>query len=171
MIKIYNARGMSGRIKEDVVEEAKADREFLQKAGFEVLCPVIEEGTDSTKEILLASKAKMDKYWARDKEMIRESHVVFDNSPMLNSEGVKHELGYARYNLWKPIVRIYPPGKLPAASSIAYFEDDYVCDSIVEAIEYVLRVHGTLFKRILWRIKLFNRCFLKWIFDQLGEWK
>lgn len=166
----YTARGMTGRIKEEVVKEATADKEFLEKAGFKVLCPVISEGVKPTQQVLMSSKKAMDEYWPRDKQMIREAHLVFDMSPHMNSEGVKHELGYARYSLWKPVIRIYPSGKLPPKSSIAHFEDDFICDSLLEAVEYAHRVHGTRKKRLLWRLRLINRCLPKWIKYQLLEW-
>ncbi len=171
MIKIYAARSMTGRIKEEVVTEATADKEMLEKAGFTVLCPVIAENVPSTKEVLRSSKQAMDKYWPRDKQMIREANVVFDMSPGTNSEGVKHELGYARYALWKPVVRVFPTGKLPIKSSVAFYEDDFICDSILEAIEYSLRVHGTFWKRTKWRLQMLNKSLLKWIGYQIGEFK
>ena len=162
---------MTGRVKEEVVAEATADKEMLEKAGFTVLCPVIAECVPSTKQILMSSKKAMDEYWPRDKEMIREANLVFDMSPGMNSEGVKHEIGYARYCLWKPVVRVFPSGKLPTKSSVAYFEDDIVCDSLIEAIEYSLRVHGTFWKRATWRLNMLNRSLLKWIWYQIGEFK
>lgn len=171
MIKIYAARSMTGRVKEHVVAEAKQDKEFLERAGFQVLCPVSAEGVQPTKQVLLSSKKAMDSFWPRDKQMIRESHVVFDMTPSFNSEGVKHELGYARYALWKPVVRIFPIGKLPPRSSVAFYEDDCLCDSLLEAVEYVYRVHGTKLKRFNWRIKMLNRCLLKWLWYQIGEFK
>jgi len=119
----------------------------------------------------MSSKKAMDAFWPRDKEMIREANLVFDMSPGMNSEGVKHELGYARYNLWKPVVRVFPTGKLPIKSSVAWYEDDIVVDSLIEAVEYSLRVHGTKFKRIRWRLKMLNRSLLKWIWYQVCEFK
>lgn len=171
MVTVYTARGMTGRVKEEVVEEAKRDAEFLRKAGFKVLCPVEKEGVKKTKEVLLSSKKAMDSYWPADKKMIREANVLFDMTPHLNSEGCKHELAYARYTLWKPVVRVFPSGKLPVKSSVAWYEDDCVCDSLEEAIEYTLRVHGTFAKRILWRIKMLNRCLPKWLWFQLRSLK
>lgn len=171
MIKLYLARSMTGRIKEDVVAEAKRDAEFLSKAGFAVLCPVIAENVKPTKEHLLSSRKAMESYWPRDKEMIREAHVVLDMTPHLNSEGVKHELGYARYALWKPVVRVFPTGKLPVASSVAYFEDDSIVDSLPEAVEYIYRVHGSWFNRFTWRIRMLNRSLGKWLLYQAGEFK
>ena len=171
MLKIYACRGMTGRIKEEVVKEALADKEFLEKAGFVVLCPVVKEGVEMTKEKLVSSKKAMDSYWPKDKQMIREAHLIFDLTPHLNSEGCKHEIGYGRYALWKPVVRVFPKGQLPFKSSIAFYEDDYVCDSLEEAIEYSLRVHGTFKKRLKWRLKMLNRCLPKWIGYQLLEFK
>lgn len=170
MIKLYLCRSMTGRIKEDVVMEAKKDKKFFERAGFKVLCPVSEEKVKSTVEILMASKETMSLYWARDKQMIREANVILDMTPDRKSEGVAHEIGYARYHLWKPIIRIYQLGNLPAQSSVAYFEDDYLCDSLEEAVEYILRKHGTWFKRLKWRLNLFNRCLLKSLWYKLREW-
>lgn len=171
MVKIYAARAMSHRVKEDVVNEAKVDKYFLENAGLIVLCPVSKENVQPTKQVLLSSRKSMLEYWPEDKRMIREAHVVFDMSPTYNSEGVKHELGYARYNLWKPIIRIFPTGELPLNSSVARFEDDYICDSLIEAVEYVYRVHGTFFKRLKWRLSMLNRCLLKWMWYQFREIK
>lgn len=171
MVKVYLARAMSHRIKEEVVAESKADKEFLEKAGFEVLCPVSKENVPATKQILLSSRKSMENYWPEDKRMIRESHVIFDMSPNFNSEGVKHEIGYARYCLWKPVIRIFTSGQLPLSSSVARFEDDFICDSLIEAVEYTLRVHGSLSKRFNWRMKMLLRCLPKWIWYQLGEFK
>lgn len=171
MVRIYCARSMTGRVKEDVVAEAQKDKEYLEKAGFEVLCPVIAEKVEPTKQVLLSSKEKMNEYWPRDKWMIRQAHVVFDMTPAMKSEGVAHEIGYARYSLWKPVIRVYVDGKLPVKSSVAFFEDDHIADSLVDAIAYVYREHGTFLRRLKWRLSLLNRCLLKWIGYQIGEFK
>lgn len=170
-MKIYLARGMTGRIKEEVVLEAQADKQFLEQAGFIVLDPVSSEGVKAEKVPLQSSKKEMDVFWKRDKEMIREAHLVFDMTPHLNSEGCKHELGYARYFLFKPIVRVFPEGRLPAEGSVAFYEDDAVVDSLLEAIEYAYRVHGSWWKRLKWRVALYNRCWLRSIVYKLREWK
>src|SRR6266850_3759357 len=156
MIKIYLARGMTGRIKENVVKEAQQDKQFLDQAGFNVLCPVTEEKIKAENKVLQSTYQHMVKYWARDKQMIRESNLVFDMTPHLKSEGVAHEVAYARYLLWKPVIRIFPEGQIPPKSSIAHFEDDFICDSLLEAIEYSLRVHGILWKRAKWRLNMIN---------------
>ncbi|SRR5229473_4710026 len=171
MVSIYCARSMTGRVKEEVVNEAKADKEFLEKAGFTVFCPVVAENVQPTKQVLLSSKKAMDEYWPRDKKMIEDSHVLFDMTPERKSEGVAHELGYARYFLYRPVVRVYREGKLPVPSSVAYFEDDHITDSLLGAIEYTLRMHGTLAKRLKWRFNLYVRCLPKMVKCWIGGWK
>lgn len=171
MLRVYAARGMSHRVKEEVVNEAAADRAVFAGYGIVVLDPVAAENVEPTKEILRSSKKAMDTYWARDKQMIREANVVFDLTPHLNSEGVKHEIGYARYGLWKPVIRVFPKGQLPFQSSVARYEDDAIFDDLHDAIKYALENYGTWKKRIVWRFKLMNRCLLKWVMYQIGEWK
>jgi hypothetical protein len=160
-IKIYPCRGMTGRIKEDVVKEARRDKEFMEKAGIEVLCPVLKEKVAATKAILSSDLKHMLIYWPQDKKMIREAHVVFDMTPQLNSEGVKHEIGYARYHLWKKVIRIYPAGQIPPSSSIAAMEDDYLTDNLIDAIGEAYRTHGSWLKRAIWRLKIYKRSWLK----------
>ncbi len=169
MVRVYAARSMTGRVKADVVADAKQDKQFLERAGFEVLCPVSKEGVKASKQVLLASRAQMEAFWPADKALIRQAHVVLDMSPLHNSEGVKHELGYARYCLFKPVIRVFPEGKLPAPSSVAFFEDDYICDSLLEAVEYIHRVHGNRFKRLKWRLGMLNKSLPKWIWNQLKQ--
>jgi len=171
MLKIYCARSMTGRIKEDVVKEATSDKFYFEQWDFTILCPVISEKVESTKQTLVSSRKAMEEYWPRDKSMIREANVVFDLTPELKSEGVAHEIGYARYALWKPVIRIYRNGKLPLKSSVAHFEDDYLASSLEDAAGYVDSHYGTFWKRLKWRLSLLNRCLLKWMWYQLKEFK
>lgn len=170
-IIVYNARSMTGRVKKDVVAEAKADKLFLEQAGFTVLCPVEKEEVPATDQVLISSRKAMEDYWPKDKRMIEECDVLFDLTPERKSEGVAHELGYARYFLYRPVIRVYREGKLPVASSVAYFEDDYVTDSLVDAVEYTLRMHGTRWKRIKWRFNLYARCLPKMVKIWFSSWK
>lgn len=171
MLSVYTARGMTGRVKSDVVLEATRDNQFLSACGFKVLCPVTKEGVTATKELLLSSEKDMkDSFWPADKRMIRECHVLFHMSPHLNSAGAWQEVGYKRYHLQGPVVHVYPLGMLPPPGAIPRLENDYVCDSMAEAVEYTLRVHGTFWKRTKWRGKKLNRCVLKSIWYQLKEW-
>jgi hypothetical protein len=169
-IKIYVARGMTGRIKEDVVKEAKHDKEFLEKAGIEVLCPVLKEHVQATKAVLQSDLKHMKIFWPTDKLMIQEAHIVLDMTPHLNSEGVKHEIGLCRYGYWKKVIRVYPLGQIPPVSSVAALEDDYLTDDIRDAIIEAYRTHGTWFKRFMWRFRLYKRCILHHYFLKLKFW-
>lgn len=171
MVKIYLARAMSGRKKDEVYQEAISDKTFFESAGLFVLDPVTEEGVKPSKDTLQATKEQMVEFWKRDKAMIREAHVILDMTPHLKSEGVAHEIGYARYHLWKKIIRVYPEYQMPNEANVVYFEDDYITDSRVDALGEILRTHETMFKRICWRLKLYNRCWWKAFKYRLGEWK
>lgn len=171
MIKVYVARAMTGRIKEDVVREAKADKLYLESLGFTVLDPVTSEGVEETKDALLSTKEVMDIYWPRDKQMIRDAHVVFNMSPHLPSLGVMREHGYARYHLWKKTITVFQHAKMPAEGAICYYEDDLVTDTLEKAAQDALRTHGTFWKRCKWRIALYFRCLPKALWHHLKEWK
>lgn len=171
MIKVYVARAMTGRIKEDVVREAKQDKAYLESRGFEVLDPVTTEGVEATKDVLLSAKQVMDVYWPRDKKMIRDAHVFFNMSPHLPSLGVMREHGYARYHLWKKVVTVFEHTKMPADGAICYYEDDLVTDTLAKAADDALRTHGTLWRRLKWRAGLILRCLPKAILHHIGEWK
>lgn len=171
MIRIYTARAMSFREKAEVYAEAEKDRDFLTKAGFEVLCPVHREKIKNEKGIIRATAHELKKnFWPLDKAMIQDSHILFHMSPHLNSAGAWQEVGYKRYHLQGPVVHVFPSGQLPPAAYVPRLENDYVCDSLEEAIEYTLRVHGTFWKRTKWRLNKLNRCFVKSFVLQLKEW-
>ncbi len=171
-MKIYLARAMSGRIMADVVREAANDRMFLSGfVGWDCLDPVEEEGVKPENRKLQASYEDMVGFWRRDKQLIREANVIFDMTPSMKSEGVAHELAYARYCLWKPVVRVYTSGVLPPKGSVAYFEDDVIVGSLLEACAMTDNLWGTRAKRIRWRLSLLRRCLWKFIRYQIGEFK
>lgn len=167
--KCYVARAMTGRVKEEVVAEALRDKEILEKAGFEVLCPVVEENVPSTKEVLRSSKKAMDQYWPRDKAMIREAHLVFNMSPHLPSLGVIREHGYSRYHLWKKVISVFPKGSLPMKAAVCYYEDDFVTDSLDYAIDDALKTHKTRYTRILWRLRFWPLALVKSNIEKIVE--
>ena len=151
-IVVYTARAMTGFIKADVVKAAKEANEFLEKAGFLVLDPVTSEGVKPTRAKLQSTEKEMNRYWPRDLEMVREAHVVFDFSPHMPSLGVIREHGYGQYGLLKKVISIFPEGKLPPAGAACYYEDAYVTDSLIDAIQEAYRTHGTFWKRTKWRV-------------------
>lgn len=170
-IKIYTAAKMTGRDQAEMVEMARKNKKIFEAAGIIVLDPIIEEHVKATNAPLVDKPINVLKgYWTRDKAMIREAHVVVDTTPELKSEGSAHEIGYARYALWKPVVRLYQ-GQAKVLSPIVYFEDDLIVHSTEEAAIQIQKYWGTWFKRFLWRVGMLNRCFPKWFFNQLLEWK
>lgn len=169
-IKVYVARAMTGRIKEEVVFEAKRDKSILESAGFIVLDPVTSEGVKPTKTVLRSTKAQMDVFWTRDKAMIREANVLLNMSPHLPSLGVIREHGYARYHLWKKTISIFPEGAMPKEGAVCFYEDDHVTDDLTEAIGECLRTHATRWKRFKWRLALYNRCYLRSLKHRTMEW-
>lgn len=172
MLKIYAARGMTGRKAIDVYYEAKAEKKYLEKHGITVLDPVAEEGVKPRAKKIKTTYTQLIKFWSRDKEMIRQCNVVFDMTPWLKSEGVAHEIAYARYHLWKPVVRVYTEkNPKPSKGSVAYFEDDLLARDIDHAIYEVNKRWGTWYKRFIWRIALYNRCYIKAVWYRLQEWK
>ncbi len=171
MVKVYLARAMSGRQMDEVVKEAAKDRGVFGWWRIAVLDPVKAEGVKAKKQPLQATKQAMDSYWKRDKEMIREAHVFVDCTPHLKSQGVEREAGYARYSLWKPVVRIFPFECKPHAANAAYYEDDLIVDSFPMACKEITERWGTRWKRTKWRMALINRCLIRWIKFQIGEWK
>ncbi len=172
MVKVYLARAMSGRDMAEVVEEARKQRFELEYFG-KLICldPVKEEGVRAVNRPLQSSLKAMKKHWPRDKAMIREAHVFIDCTPHLKSQGVEREAGYARYSLWKPVVRVFPNGQKPNIANVAYFEDDAIVDSFEDAWVLINEKWGTRAKRFSWRFALLKRCLFRWVIFQLGEWK
>jgi hypothetical protein len=169
--KIYCAAKMTGRDKKEMVEMAVSNKKIFESFGIKVLDPILEEHVKPTKGLLNDTPPNILKdYWKRDKEMIRESHVIVDTTPEDKSEGVAHEIGYARYSLWKPVVRMYHHGAKPA-SLVAVFEDDLIVHGIEEAAIQIQKYWGTWARRFMWRINMVNRCLVKWVWYQIGEWK
>lgn len=171
MTTIYTAAKMTGRDRKEMVDTAIRNKKIFEAYNIKVLDPILEEHVKPLKGALVDTPVGLLKdYWKRDKQMIREAHVVVDTTPEEKSEGSAHEIGYARYNLWKPVVRMYPQTVKPL-SMIVYFEDDLIVHSPEEAAVQINKYWGSFTKRFLWRLGMFNRCFLKWIFYQLKEWK
>jgi hypothetical protein len=161
---------MTGRDQSEMVDLAKKAKKLFNGFGIYVYDPVLEEHVQSVKSPLVDKPLSLLKdYWTRDKDMIRKANVVVDLTPEMKSEGVAHEIGYARYGLWKPIVRVYCEGSKPA-SLIAIFEDDLIVHSLEEAAVQIKKYWGTWPRRLMWRISLFNRCFPRWCWYQLKEW-
>jgi hypothetical protein len=165
-LKCYTARKMTGVPGRQLVAQALRVKAALEAHGIIVLDPVTSEKLKRTYRPLHNSFSKLKEYWVRDKRMIQQAHVVLDLTAPEKSEGVSHEIGYARYFLWKPVVRIYPD----LGPSVARIEDDFIAGSLDEAADLMQEKWGTWWKRFKWRLLLVNRCALKFLWLQLKEW-
>lgn len=154
--------GLSGR---ELVERSFHAAQICP-AGIELLDPVASEGVSADKPVVRATAEELQEFWRRDKEMIREAHVLIDLTGGAKSEGVAHEIGYARFFLWKPVIRVYPG----LGTSIAAIEGDFVADSLASAYQLALRYWGTGWQRATWRLRLYVRCRLKAFWYELKEW-
>lgn len=170
-MKAYIAHGMTGRTGDELINESLHVLQVCKKYGIETLDPVMAEGVLKVDPRVQASNEMLPLHWKRDKEMIREAHVFIDITANRKSEGVAHELGYARYNLWKPSIRVSIDYARSQNISIANLEDDLIVASIEQAAFIAQLRWGTFGKRFRWRIKTLARCLPKWITYQLGEFK
>lgn len=169
-IKTYHAQKMTSRDQVEMVALAKKAKKIFEGAGITVFDPVLEEHIKATHEPLIDKPLNLLKdYWKRDKEMIRKADVLVDLTPELKSEGVAHEIGYARYFLYMPIVRVFLNGSTPA-SMIAIFEDDLIVHSLEEAAVQINKYFGSWSKRFLWRIGIMNKSYLKSVWYRLQKW-
>lgn len=171
MLKAYVAGAMTGLTGYELVQRSKRVGKILRQYGIEPLDPVNVEGVKASTKVINSTYAQMVKYWSRDKEMIREAHVLIDLTPERKSEGVAHEIGYARYFLWRPVVRVYSNGGRPSISSVAFFEDDLIVESLEEAAVKINQKWGTWYKRFKWRLGIYNQSLVNAVRYKLGGWK
>ena len=168
-LRVYLAKAMSGKSRDYLIAQGRQQRMTLLAWSIQPLDPVQEEGIKPGRGKLKATKEQMDEFWPRDKAMIRNAHVVFDTTPLEYSEGRNHEIGYARYCLWKPIVRMFPRGLIPWDGSVAHYEDDVIVDDLEEACRIAQDRWGTKEKRSKWRVKKLARSLPRWIKHQIKE--
>lgn len=167
-LRLYTARGMSGRPDGVVAEESARDKAFFEACGFVVLCPCDAEGVKNTGKVLLAGREKMAEYWfIKDKPMIRAADVVVNCTPTLVSFGVLHEMVLSRGVYWKPTAWLFPQGSLPHDGSIVRFEGDVVADNPLDLATAIYAKWGTRKKRLVWRLKMLARSAPKWVWDQI----
>ncbi len=164
-IKIYTCQRMTGRYMDEMVQEAEMLVRVLGNYGFVALNPVLEEKVPRVHEILpVGDPEVLHRYWRRDKEMIREADIVLDYETQGKSDGTNNEVGYARFCLWKPVVRVWSgPG-----GAISKLEDDLVIPSLTEAIQVIFQRWGTYEKLGEWRAEIWKKSFLRW-FDHQKE--
>lgn len=166
-VSIYLATPMTGLYCDDIWRRAISDMQQYEYEGITVVTPVQGEGIPF-EHVKLAdrSEKEMHRVWKeKDKRAIKDTNVLVYECPTKWSQGVAHELVLARGVLWKPVVFI------GSAGFITREEDDVVCNSHQEAAIAICERWGTQRKRIVWRLKLLNRCLLGWIWNQICEFK
>jgi hypothetical protein len=158
-VSIYLGQKMTGLYCDELLLTALAAKAKLEQAGFEVLSPVIEEGVPNKHVKLVNSLGRLKAYWKRDKEMLQQAHLMIDFESLGKSDGVNVEMGYVRFALWKPLVRIHPT----LGCVISKLEYDNVFASLEEAIPVIQKRWGTKRKLLLWRLNMLNNSLFKFI--------
>lgn len=157
-VTVYLAQAMSGKKCLEICEQNTIATDVLTANGIVVNSPVVAEGIFPIDAPLFAkSEYELRKKWQIDKELIKRSDVLLDISGWTSSEGVKFEVGFARYALFKPVVRVHPT----LGISIGRFESDDICNTIEEASNIIVKKYGTRWKRIKWRMS--RNIFYKWV--------
>lgn len=162
---MYVAHRMTGRMQDELVQEAALTTRVLENFGFEVLDPIVEEKVREIHEPLDAGTTGphvLEQYWRRDKEMIREADLLLDYNTVNKSDGAITEVGYARFCLWKPVIRILPEGGF----AISRLEHDFISHSLVDAVNLMVERFSTYEKLREWRQAMWDRCFQKWLVEQ-----
>ena len=164
-VSIYTCQRMTGRFCDEMRQEADMLVRVLDNYGFKVLNPVIEESVPYKHELLEnVNSTKLETYWRRDKEMIRESDILLDYRTQNASDGSNNEVAYSRWCLWKPTVRVWE-GK---GALISRIEDDLVVPDLLGAMALISDKWGTYEKLGAWRDEMMDRCYKKWIDYQVG---
>lgn len=167
MMKIYLATAMSGRDKRELVDEAKQDVKIFLKYGIKAFSPVLEEKVPYKKGKLNSRKKSLIPKWSDDKKAMRNSFALVDRTADMKSEGVQHEVGFMRYCLWRPVIRVSPKHD-NGYFSIASLEDDLIVGNVEEAAELLRHKWGTWYKRAYWQWKVINRCIFRFMLDHIG---
>lgn len=166
----YVAHAITGRTGTALNAESRATEVALTHYNIVGLDPVLLEKIPDTDEIIPNRPDDGGQViWGGDEAAIRRSHVLLDITPELKSEGVMWETGYARFFLWKPVVRVYKPGSSPHMAMV--FKGDAITFSLEEAAKVIHERWGTRRKRIIWRLKMLFRSLPKFFLYQLGEFK
>lgn len=164
-IKIYTCQRMTGRFKDEMRVEADMLVRVGENRGYTILNPVIEEHIPYEHDVLEPVPPEtVARFWARDKEMIREADLVLDFNTDNRSDGSNKEIAYARFALWKPVVRVVShPGFL-----ISRLEDDVVVESLAAGYDLVDERFGSYEKLGKWRVDMLARSHSKWVEYQSG---
>lgn len=170
MLKAYIAHAITNRTGAELNKESIITEIVLNKHDIQVIDPVLVEKIPNTDEVI---PNRPDKdgltIWKEDEASIRAAHVLIDITPELKSEGVLWEICYARFLLWKPVIRVYKPGSQPHMATV--FKGDVIAFSLEEAAQKINELWGTRWKRVQWRLGVLKRSLPKFVKYQFGEFK
>lgn len=151
---VYVCVKMTGKFMDELVMDAEQMTRMLNNHGFEVLHPVLIENVPRIHEVLEQTDGqRLDRYWLRDKQCLKECHLIFDDRSCNKSDGVGVELGLARFCYWKPVLRIFPE----AGICISKIEYDHVFESRIDGVKYMQEHFGSTRKILLWRLRMLAR--------------
>lgn len=162
MIKAYTCQGMTNKYCDEMIVEARMLERVLGNYGITILNPVLAELAYIPNEHILLPNVPPDlleQFWKMDKAMIRESDIVIDYKTQNKSDGSNNEVGYNRFGLWKPTIRVWEgPGAL-----ISRMEHDIIVPTLIDAVTLIQEKFGDYQKLGAWREEMLKRSFPKWL--------
>lgn len=161
MIKAYTCQSMTGRMCDEMIVEARMLERVLGNYEIEILNPVLAELEYIPNEHILlphVPEETLRKFWYMDKQMIRDADILIDYKTQNKSDGSNNEVGYNRFCLWKPTIRVWDgPGAL-----ISRMEHDIIVPNLIEAVKLIQEKFGTYEKLKAWRLDMLSRSYPKW---------
>jgi hypothetical protein len=162
MIKAYTCQTMTGRMCDEMIVEARMLERVLGNYKIEILNPVLAELDFIPNEHVTLPNVPPDileKFWHMDKQMIRDADILIDYKTQNRSDGSNNEVGYNRFCLWKPTIRIWDgPGAL-----ISRMEHDLIVPNLLEAMELIKEKFGTYEQLGKWRTEMLERSYPAWV--------
>lgn len=161
MITAYTCQTMTGRMCDEMIVEARMLERTLNNHGIRILNPVLSELDIIPNEHIVlphCSNELLEKVWKQDKVMIREADIIIDYKTHNKSDGSNTEIGYNRFCLWKPTIRVWDgPGAL-----ISRMEYEFVVPNLQEALRVIEENFSTYEQLKTWRLSMLSRCYPKW---------
>jgi len=163
-LRAYISSSMTGRSGTDLVKQAALIQNLGRHYGVEILDPIVEEGVEESHVLLANNLDTLRKFFSRDKEMIRKAHILIDITADRKSFGTEYEIGYARYHLHRPCIRVHPN----LAHSVAVIESDVICRDVETAFRTAVMLFGSPFQRLLWAIHIAKHSWWRLILVRLS---
>lgn len=164
-LTVYLAQRMTDRYCDEILAEAQeVVKVFAKYPNIKLWSPAIEEQIPNRHvKLKQLTKGSLDYKWRIDKKVgLRRSHIIYDATGDIRSEGVGIERGHVRWYLWRPVVR---RKNLPHNYSIATIEEDGMFATHEEAAKYINKKWNSRIKWLKWKLPhvLFGVPELFWI--------